>query len=106
MATVREAVIVEAVRTPLGRRDGQLKGWHPVDLLAFTLEALVERAGIDPALIDDVIAGLRQPGWRAGRQHRAQRRPGGRLPREACRGRRSTGSAAPASRRSISRRRA
>ncbi len=54
---MREAVIVDAVRTPIGRRDGALKGWHPVDLLAHTLKALVQRTGIDPALIDDVIAG-------------------------------------------------
>jgi acetyl-CoA acetyltransferase family protein len=53
----REAVIVEAVRTPIGRRGGKLKEWHPVDMLAFTLRTLVERAGIDPARIDDVIAG-------------------------------------------------
>ncbi|MCB0997773.1 MAG: thiolase family protein [Acidimicrobiales bacterium] len=51
------AVIVDAVRTPLGRRNGQLKEWHPVDLAAHTLRALVERTGIDPALIDDVIMG-------------------------------------------------
>src|SRR5690242_6327332 len=57
MATMREAVIVEAVRTPLGRRNGMLKGWHPVDLLAFTLAALVDRASLEPRLIDDVIAG-------------------------------------------------
>src|SRR6185369_13305170 len=57
MTPTREAVIVEAVRTPVGRRGGQLKDWHPVDLLAHTLEALVARSGIDPALIDDVIAG-------------------------------------------------
>jgi acetyl-CoA acyltransferase len=57
MATMREAVIVEAVRTPVGRRDGCLKDWHPVDLLAHTLGALVERAGIDPGVIEDVIAG-------------------------------------------------
>jgi acetyl-CoA acetyltransferase family protein len=53
----REAVVVEAVRTPVGRRGGALAGWHPVDLLGFTLAELVSRAGIDPALIDDVIAG-------------------------------------------------
>jgi acetyl-CoA acetyltransferase family protein len=53
----REAVIVEAVRTPVGRRRGALAGWHPVDLLGFTLAELVRRAGIDPALVDDVIAG-------------------------------------------------
>src|SRR5258707_6451002 len=53
----REAVIVDAVRTPLGRRDGILKSWHPVDLLGFTLRGLVARNKLDPALIDDVIAG-------------------------------------------------
>lgn len=57
MATMREAVIVDAVRTPVGRRGGKLKDWHPVDLLAQTLTALVQRTGIDPALVDDVIAG-------------------------------------------------
>src|SRR5919197_311894 len=57
MAMMREAVIVEAVRTPVGRRDGCLKDWHPVDLLAHTLGALVERAGIDPGVVEDVIAG-------------------------------------------------
>ncbi|MDP9374434.1 MAG: thiolase family protein, partial [Chloroflexota bacterium] len=54
---MREAVIVEAVRTPVGRRGGKLKEWHPVDLLAHTLCALTDRTGVDPALIDDVIAG-------------------------------------------------
>jgi len=54
---MREAVIVEAVRTPVGRRGGSLKDWHAVDLLAFTLAELVRRAGIDPALVEDVIAG-------------------------------------------------
>jgi acetyl-CoA acyltransferase len=53
----REAVIVDAVRTPLGRRDGMLKSWHPVDLLGFTLAGLVKRTCLDPARIDDVIAG-------------------------------------------------
>jgi acetyl-CoA acyltransferase len=55
--TLQEAVIVDAVRTPLGRRGGKLKDWHPVDLAAHVLRALVERNGIDPALIDDVIMG-------------------------------------------------
>ena len=54
---MREAVIVDAVRTPVGRRDGALKSWHPVDLLAHTLEALARRNKLDPAQIDDVIAG-------------------------------------------------
>jgi len=57
MSATREAVIVEAVRTPVGRRGGQLKEWHPADLLALTLAALVERARLDPAVVDDVIAG-------------------------------------------------
>jgi acetyl-CoA acyltransferase len=51
------AVIVDAVRTPLGRRNGKLKDWHPVDLAAHTLEALIERNDLDPALVDDVIMG-------------------------------------------------
>ncbi|MGH9635290.1 MAG: steroid 3-ketoacyl-CoA thiolase, partial [Candidatus Angelobacter sp.] len=53
----REAVIIDALRTPLGRRDGMLKSWHPVDLLGFTLKGLVARNKVDPAQIDDVIAG-------------------------------------------------
>ncbi|MFL5656666.1 MAG: thiolase family protein [Ktedonobacteraceae bacterium] len=55
--TQREAVIVEAVRTAVGRRGGRLKDWHPVDLLAQTLAALVQRTGIDPGKVDDVIVG-------------------------------------------------
>lgn len=54
---MREAVIVEAVRTPVGRRNGTLKDIHPVDLAAEVLQALVARAGIDPAIVDDVIMG-------------------------------------------------
>lgn len=56
---MREAVIVEAVRTPVGRGkpEGKLAGWHPVDLLAETLQAVVERSGVDPEQIDDVITG-------------------------------------------------
>ena len=45
MATMREAVIVEAVRTAVGRRNGRLKDWHPVDLMAQVLSALVQRTG-------------------------------------------------------------
>ena len=52
-----EAYIVDALRTAGGRRDGALKDWHPVDLGAAVLDALVERTGIDPAAIEDVIAG-------------------------------------------------
>ncbi len=51
------AVIVDAIRTPLGRRNGRLKEWHPVDLAAETLKALQDRTGIDPALVDDVVMG-------------------------------------------------
>jgi acetyl-CoA acetyltransferase len=51
------AVIVDAIRTPLGRRNGKLKDWHPVDLAAETMKALIERTGVDPALIDDVVMG-------------------------------------------------
>lgn len=54
-----EAVIVDAVRTPIGKGKpgGTLHGVHPVSLLGGTIAALVERAGIDPALVDDVIGG-------------------------------------------------
>jgi acetyl-CoA acyltransferase len=54
---MRDAVIVEAVRTPVGKRNGGLRGVHPVDLSAHVLTALVGRAGLDPALVDDVIWG-------------------------------------------------
>jgi acetyl-CoA acyltransferase len=54
---MRDAVIVEAVRTPVGKRNGALKDWHPVDLSAHVLDALVTRAGLDPALVDDVVWG-------------------------------------------------
>ncbi|WP_433873222.1 thiolase family protein [Saccharopolyspora sp. CA-218241] len=52
-----DAVIVEAVRTPVGKRDGALSGVHPVDLSAHVLRGLVERTGLDPAEIEDVIWG-------------------------------------------------
>jgi acetyl-CoA acyltransferase len=51
------AVIVDAVRTPLGRRNGKLKDWHPVDLAAETLKALQTRSKLDPSLVDDVVMG-------------------------------------------------
>ncbi|RIJ77047.1 thiolase family protein [Nakamurella silvestris] len=54
---MREAVIVEAVRSPIGRRAGVLSGVHPADLSAAVLNGLVQRTGIDPALVDDVIWG-------------------------------------------------
>jgi acetyl-CoA C-acetyltransferase len=52
-----EAYIIAAVRTAGGRRGGRLAGWHPVDLAAQVLDALVDRSGIDPALVEDVIMG-------------------------------------------------
>lgn len=52
-----EAVIVDAIRTPVGRRKGALATTHPVDLLGYVLTQLVERNQLDPALVDDVIAG-------------------------------------------------
>ena len=54
---MRDAVIVAAVRTPVGKRNGALSGVHPVDLSAHVLNELAQRAGLDPALVDDVIWG-------------------------------------------------
>jgi acetyl-CoA acyltransferase len=54
---VREPVIVDVVRSAFGKRKGALAGWHPSDLLGFTLRRLVERVGLDPVLIDDVVCG-------------------------------------------------
>ncbi|MBJ7451703.1 MAG: thiolase family protein [Blastococcus sp.] len=54
---MRDAVICAAVRTPVGKRGGGLSGVHAVDLSAHVLQSLVERAGIDPAVIEDVIWG-------------------------------------------------
>ena len=54
---MRDAVIVEAVRTPTGRRGGGLSGVHPAELSAHVLAALVGRAGVEPGVVDDVIWG-------------------------------------------------
>jgi acetyl-CoA acyltransferase len=54
---MRDAVIVEAVRTPVGRRKGAYRDIHAADLSAHVLDAVVQRSGIDPALVDDVIWG-------------------------------------------------
>jgi acetyl-CoA acyltransferase len=54
----RDAVIVDAVRTPVGRRGGAYKDIHPADLSAHILNALTERTGIDPAVVDDVVWGV------------------------------------------------
>jgi acetyl-CoA acyltransferase len=51
------AVIVDAVRTPGGKRNGRLSGWHPADLAAEALKAIAERNDLDPALVDDVVMG-------------------------------------------------
>jgi acetyl-CoA acetyltransferase family protein len=51
------AVIVDAVRTPVGRRGGRLSGWHAVDLAAQPLAALMTRNDLDPAIVDDVVMG-------------------------------------------------
>ena len=68
---MHEAVIVDAVRTPLGRRNGVLSDRHPADLAAETLKALAERNSLDPSLVDDVIMGcVSQVGdqtWNIGR---------------------------------------
>jgi acetyl-CoA acyltransferase len=68
---MRDAVIAEAVRTPVGRRNGGLAGVHPVDLSAAVLTALAERSGIDPAVVDDVYWGcvsqVGEQAWNVGR---------------------------------------
>ena len=51
------AVIVDAVRTPGGKRNGKLKNWHPVDLASEALRAIASRNNLDPSLVDDVIMG-------------------------------------------------
>jgi acetyl-CoA acetyltransferase len=54
---VREAVIVDTLRTAFGKRKGALAHWHPTDLLGFALRALIERNDLDPERIDDVVGG-------------------------------------------------
>src|SRR5881398_1547694 len=54
---MREVVIVEAVRTPMGKRNGKLKDFHPVVLGSLVLKELVNRAGIQPSLVEDVVFG-------------------------------------------------
>jgi acetyl-CoA C-acetyltransferase len=61
-----EAYIVEAIRTAGGRRGGKLSGWHPADMAGEILSALVERTGIDPASIEDVILGCVSQGGEQG----------------------------------------
>src|SRR5438874_9375961 len=52
-----DAVIVAGWRTPFGKRGGQFSAWHPVEMLSFALKALIDRAGIDAAQVEDVIGG-------------------------------------------------
>ena len=65
---VAEAYIVEAVRTAGGRRGGRLAGWHPADLAAETLDAVIGRSGLDPAAVVDVIMGCVTQGGEQGFQ--------------------------------------
>ncbi len=83
---MREPVIVDVVRTTFGKSGGALSHWHPTDLLGFTLSSLLERTGVDPERIDDVIGGCvsqvgeqgtnltRTPGWPPGSPSRFRRR--------------------------------
>ncbi len=68
---MRDAVIVAAARTPIGKRNGALAGVHPVDLSARVLTELVERTGIDPASVDDVqwgcVSQVGEQSWNVGR---------------------------------------
>jgi acetyl-CoA acetyltransferase family protein len=54
---MNDALIVDALRTPIGKQDGALRGWRPDDLAAEVLSALVRRNGVDPADVDDVVLG-------------------------------------------------
>src|SRR5216683_2043675 len=53
----REAVILGGLRTPFGKRNGVFAGWHPVEMLSFTLRSLIERTGVDASQVEDVIGG-------------------------------------------------
>jgi acetyl-CoA acyltransferase len=55
--TERDAVVVDTVRTTMGKRGGALANWHPTDLLGFALTTLLDRTGVDPGRIDDVVGG-------------------------------------------------
>jgi len=54
---MRDAVIIDTVRTPIGKRKGALSGWHPTELLGFALRGVLERNDVDPALVEDVVGG-------------------------------------------------
>ena len=74
-----DAFIVDAVRTPSGRKGGGLSEVHPVDLGAHVLASVVDRTGIDPAAVDDVIFGcvcqVGAQAWNIGRNAWLSRRP-------------------------------
>ena len=76
------AVIVDAVRTPLGRRNGKLKDTHPVDLAAHVLQGARRAQRPRPRARRGRDHGLRDAGRRPGHQHRSQRRPRRRVPRD------------------------
>src|SRR3954471_13946948 len=71
VGSMRDAVIVGAVRTAVGRRNGGLAGVHPADLSAVVLQALAERTGFDPADVEDVLWGcvsqVGEQSWNIGR---------------------------------------
>ena len=96
---LREAWIVEAVRTPIGRYGGALGEVRPDDLAAAVLRGLVDRTGIDPALVDDVILGCANQAGEDNRNVGADGRAPGRISRSRSAGRPSTGCAVRASRR-------
>ena len=57
MSEIRQAVIVDTIRTAFGKRKGALAQWHPTDLLGYTLKHLLKRNDVDPAVVDDVVGG-------------------------------------------------
>src|SRR3954469_4866026 len=71
MPALREAVIVDAVRSPIGKRNGALAATRPDDLASHVLRALVERSGVDPSAIEDVVMGcvtqIGEQGYNIGR---------------------------------------
>ncbi len=54
---MKQPVIVEAVRTPIGKRNGWMSGFHPTELLALSQKGVIERAGIEPAEVEQIVGG-------------------------------------------------
>jgi len=72
-----EAYIVAATRTAGGRKGGRVRGWHPADLAGVVLNELIDRTGIDPATVEDVIMGcVTQAGEQSTSVKAAGKRPG------------------------------